>query len=66
MKEKELKKYKILKDFGNYKKGEIVEFYDAKDDDFTERLIKAGKIELLTCKVLSLFDKKESKKSGKK
>ena len=66
MKAKELKKFKILQNFSNYKAGEIVEFYDAKDDDFTERLIKAGKIELLTCKVLPLFDKKQSKKSGKK
>lgn len=62
MKAKELKKYKILKDFGNYKKGETVEFYDAQDDDFTAHLIKTGKIELLTCKILPIFNKKSAKK----
>lgn len=38
MKAKELKKYKFLKDLGNYKKGEIVEFYE--DDAIAEKLLK--------------------------
>ena len=42
MKTKELKKYKILVDFGNYKKGELVEFYA--DDDYTDKLISSKKI----------------------
>lgn len=38
MKARLLKKYQILKSFGNYKKGEFVEFYA--DDEFTEKLLK--------------------------
>jgi len=40
MRAKELKKYKILSAFGNYKQGEFVEFYDAKDDDYVASLLK--------------------------
>lgn len=38
MKARLLKKYQILKSFGNYKQGEFVEFYE--DDEFTEKLLK--------------------------
>lgn len=50
MRAKELKKYKILSAFGNYKQGEFVEFYDAKDDDYVSSLLKSGKIALVQVK----------------
>lgn len=50
MRAKELKKYKILSAFGNYKQGEFVEFYDAKDDDYVASLLKTGKIALVQIK----------------
>lgn len=34
----ELKKYKVVKDFGNYKKGEIIAFSGADADKFADKI----------------------------